>query len=48
MIIFHVLHGNGRVEVRNMLINTSLSAYLTEFIMVCTFNGRVEVMYLNE
>ena len=43
MIISHVLHGNGRVEVRNMLINTSLSAYLTEFIMVCTFNGRVEV-----
>ena len=38
MIIFHVLHGNGRVEVRNMLINTSLSAYLTEFIMVCTYS----------
>ena len=43
VIIFHVLHGNGGVEVRNMLMNTSLSAYLTEFIMVCTFSGRVEV-----
>ena len=30
MIIFHVLHGNGRVEVRDMLINSLLSAYLTE------------------